>query len=68
MKTVVLFNIFCVNRDTFLSQDSLMIKKFRTAFIIIFNILNVFTVTFDQFNWLLLYKNMNFLKKNLTNP
>ncbi len=68
MKTVVLFNIFCVNRDTLLFQDSLMIKKFRTAFIIIFNILNVFTVTFDQFNWRLLYKNMNFLKKNLTNP
>ncbi len=52
--------------QNFFSQSSLNRKFKRTAFKIeIFcNIINVFTVTFDQFDASLLNKTINFSKKN----
>ncbi len=59
-KTVVLHNIFVETVIYLFFQDSQINRKFkRTAFIrnIIFcNIINVCTVTFDQFNAYLLNK------------
>jgi len=46
----MLLNIFV---ETLISifQDSLVNRKFRrSAFIVFYNIINIFTVTFDQFN------------------
>ncbi len=59
-KTVVLLRIFVETEIYFIFQDSLMNRKFkRTAFKIEIYGINVFTVTFDQFNASLL-KSINF--------
>ncbi len=62
LKTVVLLNIFC--RNWFFFQTSLMYRKFTIATFIwnrIFNNVNIFTVTFDQFDVSLINKKYSLL-------
>lgn len=53
----MLLNIFCQNGNNFLKDQ----KKHFFEIEIFFNIINVFAVTFDQFNALLLDKTINIL-------
>ncbi len=64
LKTVALFYIFLSKPSFF--QDSLnciYLKKY-----IFCNVINIFTVTVDQFNAYLLNKSINLFEKNLTFP
>ncbi len=67
LKTVVLLNIFVEIVIHFIFQDSLMNRKFkRTVFFeieIVCNIVNVFTITFNQLNASLLNKSINFFQE-----
>ncbi len=64
LKTVVLLNIF-VEIMIHLFQDYLMNGKFKWKFC---NIINVFTVTSDQFNASLVHNSINLFKKIFLTP
>ncbi len=72
MKTVVLHNIFVWYILFFRIHRWIESSKEQHLFEIetFWNIINVFTVTFDQFNVSLMNKSISFLKKkkNLTDP
>ncbi len=68
----MLLNVFLETDTSHFIQDSQMNRKSkRTAFIWnrhIFNIINVFNITFDQFNAAVMNKTINYLKKSLLMP
>ncbi len=68
LKTVVLHNIFVETVMYFIFLDSQMNRQHLFEIEIFCNIINVFTVTFDQFNASLMNKSINFFQINLTDP
>ncbi len=65
-KTVVLLNIF--EEMVIKIQDLLMNSNFKTTVFIKYKIINVFTITVDQFNASFMNKSIHLWRKTLLLP
>ncbi len=63
LKTVMLLNVFVEIMSFFINQDALINRKFKQK-PFVHTYVNVFTVTFDQFNLSWLNKSINLYIKN----